>query len=115
MTLVKELLEIAGDRYAVLGREMTKLHEEFIRGRLSDILNCLSQRPVVRGECTLLVTGCPDKTHPPAQDFGKELRDGLISGNEPLSVLSKRIAALYGLSRKMVYEEGLKIKSETDG
>lgn len=115
MTLVKELLEIAGDRYAVLGREMTKLHEEFIRGRLSDILNCLSQRPVVRGECTLLVTGCPDKTHPPAQDFEKELRDGLINGNEPLSVLSKRIAALYGLSRKMVYEEGLKIKSETDG
>ncbi len=115
LTLVKELLEIAGDRYAVLGREMTKLHEEFIRGRLSDILSGLSQRPVVRGECTLLVAGCPDKKDPPSQDFEKELRDGLINGHERLSLLSKRIAAEHGLSRKMIYEKGLKIKSETGG
>ena len=94
---------------------MTKLHEEFIRGRLSDILNGLSQRPVIKGECTLLVAGCTDKKDLPSQDFEKELRDGLINGNERLSVLSKRIAAEHGLSRKMVYEEGLKIKSETDG
>lgn len=114
LTLVKELLEIAGDRYAVLGREMTKLHEEFIRGNLSRILKCLSERPVVRGECTLLVEGLSGKKNPPSRDFEKELRNGLINGDDRLSVLSKRIAARYGLSRNTVYEEGLKIKAEID-
>ncbi|MBW1866349.1 MAG: 16S rRNA (cytidine(1402)-2'-O)-methyltransferase [Deltaproteobacteria bacterium] len=115
LTLVKELIEIAGDRNAVLGREMTKLHEEFIRGNLSDILKCLTDRPAVKGECTLLVDGYPGKKEPLSRDFEQELRDGLINGNDRLSILSKRIAAKYGITRNMVYEEGLKIKSEIDG
>lgn len=114
LTLVKDLLEIAGDRHAVLGREMTKLHEEFIRGNLSGILECLSQRPVVKGECTLLVEGHLKKKDTLPQDFEKELRDGLIHGRDRLSLLSKQIAAKYGLSRNIVYEEGLKIKSGID-
>jgi len=114
LTLIKELLEITGDRYAVLGREMTKLHEEFIRGNLSEILKNLSMRPVVKGECTLLVEGNLGKKAPLSRDFEKELHDGLINGNDRLSILSKRIAAKYGLSRNRVYEEGLKIKSEID-
>ena len=35
-TFIKELVDVMGDRYGVLCREMTKLHEEFIRGRLSE-------------------------------------------------------------------------------
>lgn len=112
LNLVKELLEIAGDRYAVLGREMTKLHEEFIRGNLSDILKCLSERPVIKGECTLMVEGNTGKNHTLSQDFRKELRYDLINGSDRLSILSKRIAAKYGVPRNIVYGEGLKIKSE---
>ena len=115
LALVNELFEITGDRYAVLGREMTKLHEEFIRGNLSDISKRLTERPVVKGECTLLVEGCPEKKKPLSQDYEKDLRSGLITGQDRLSILAKQIAARYGLSRNRVYEEGLKIKSEIDG
>src|SRR2546427_8502282 len=50
--------ELLGDRAACLAREVTKLHEEFLRGKLSEIAASLEQRPA-RGEITLLI-GAPD-------------------------------------------------------
>jgi 16S rRNA (cytidine1402-2'-O)-methyltransferase len=51
---VADALEILGDRPACLAREVTKLHEEFRRGKLSVIAVSLNERPA-RGEITLLV------------------------------------------------------------
>jgi 16S rRNA (cytidine1402-2'-O)-methyltransferase len=52
-----DAMEMLGDREAALGRELTKLHEEVIRGRLSAIL----ERPGdPRGEYTVVVSGKPD-------------------------------------------------------
>jgi 16S rRNA (cytidine1402-2'-O)-methyltransferase len=51
---VVEAREILGDRNACLAREVTKLHEEFRRGRLSEIAASLAERPA-RGEITLLI------------------------------------------------------------
>lgn len=51
---VADALEILGDRPACLAREVTKLHEEFRRGKLSVIAASLNERPA-RGEITLLV------------------------------------------------------------
>jgi len=50
-------LDVLGDREAAVGRELTKLHEEVIRGRLSAILERLS---VPRGEFTVVVAGRSD-------------------------------------------------------
>ncbi len=51
---VGDALEILGDRPACLAREVTKLHEEFRRGKLSVIAHSLEERPA-RGEITLLI------------------------------------------------------------
>jgi len=51
---VAEALEVLGDRPACLAREVTKLHEEFLRGKLSEILASLEERPA-RGEITLIL------------------------------------------------------------
>ena len=51
---VTEARQILGDRNACLAREVTKLHEEFRRGRLSEIAASLAERPA-RGEITLLI------------------------------------------------------------
>ncbi|MGD8888117.1 MAG: 16S rRNA (cytidine(1402)-2'-O)-methyltransferase, partial [Desulfobacterales bacterium] len=53
--LLEEMLAVLGNRSAVLAREMTKLHEEFLRGRLTEIAENLKKRPEIKGECTLLV------------------------------------------------------------
>jgi 16S rRNA (cytidine1402-2'-O)-methyltransferase len=51
---VADALEILGDRPACLAREVTKLHEEFLRGKLSEIAAALEKRPA-RGEITLIL------------------------------------------------------------
>ena len=56
---IKQLLDILGDRPAVICRELTKIHEETIRGTLSSLLNLQSERKL-KGECVLLI-GKDDK------------------------------------------------------
>jgi len=51
---VADAQEILGDRSACLAREVTKLHEEFRRGKLSELAASLAERPA-RGEITLLI------------------------------------------------------------
>jgi 16S rRNA (cytidine1402-2'-O)-methyltransferase len=62
-----DLLALWGDRRVVLGRELTKMHEEVFRGSLSEAIQRFAADPP-RGEVTLLVagaTGKPDGPSPP--------------------------------------------------
>jgi 16S rRNA (cytidine1402-2'-O)-methyltransferase len=50
------VVEILGaDRHVVIAREVTKLHEEFLRGRAGEVLETLKSRDGVKGEITLLI------------------------------------------------------------
>lgn len=111
-TLIEELLEIFGDRPAVLAREMTKIHEEFLRGNLAKLSAVLEQRASVRGECTLLIGG---RQRGPAQiteAVTDEIREALSTSGKRLSEIVKEIAGNTGLSRSKVYEEALKMKKK---
>ena len=55
---LEALLEVLGDREVVVGREMTKLHEEVWRGTVSEALEHFAKR---RGEFTLVVAGAEKK------------------------------------------------------
>jgi 16S rRNA (cytidine1402-2'-O)-methyltransferase len=51
-----DIVEILGsDRHIVVAREVTKLHEEFLRGRAGEILDALKSRGEIKGEITLLI------------------------------------------------------------
>jgi len=55
---LKQLAERLGpERQACVAREISKLHEEFIRGSLSEIIHNLEERPKIKGEITLVVSG----------------------------------------------------------
>ena len=56
---IKQILDIIGDRPAVICRELTKIHEEKIRGTLSSLLELLNSKKL-KGECVLLI-GKDDK------------------------------------------------------
>ncbi|MEC9050453.1 MAG: 16S rRNA (cytidine(1402)-2'-O)-methyltransferase [Candidatus Neomarinimicrobiota bacterium] len=51
---LKDLLEVLGDRPAVVSRELTKLHEEIKRGTLSELLSYFTVK-TPRGECVILI------------------------------------------------------------
>ncbi|HEU4342471.1 MAG TPA: 16S rRNA (cytidine(1402)-2'-O)-methyltransferase [Candidatus Binatia bacterium] len=53
---LEDLCEILGDREAVLAREVSKIHEEFWRGRLADAAREASERNII-GEITLVIKG----------------------------------------------------------
>lgn len=53
--ILEDMKEVLGDRRAVMCRELTKIHEEFIRGTLSTIENNFDKKPP-KGEITLVVS-----------------------------------------------------------
>jgi len=112
LAFMKELSSVMGDRYGVLCREMTKLHEEFLRGCLSELIDTLSLRPAIKGECTLLVKGCENNKDVSKDVIRAELIEALDKKGGKISEASRIIAKKYGLSKNRVYDEALKRKAE---
>jgi 16S rRNA (cytidine1402-2'-O)-methyltransferase len=53
---LQDIAEILGDtRLIVVARELTKVHEEFLRGKAAEVLKNLQQRDAIKGEITLLI------------------------------------------------------------
>ncbi len=51
------------ERRVCIARELSKLHEEYLRGTLAECLQQLQQRPSIRGECVVVVEGCTREGH----------------------------------------------------
>ena len=56
---LKSMYEILGDREAVIARELTKLNEEYIRGKLGELVNINSDTLI--GEMVIIVSGCHEE------------------------------------------------------
>ncbi|TVQ35771.1 MAG: 16S rRNA (cytidine(1402)-2'-O)-methyltransferase [Spirochaetaceae bacterium] len=54
--LLRDLLDIESEATVLIGREMTKLHEEYLFGSVAAVLEQLSGRASIKGEITLLVS-----------------------------------------------------------
>jgi 16S rRNA (cytidine1402-2'-O)-methyltransferase len=114
--------EVLGDRQAALARELTKVHEEFIRGRLSEIGERLSAQGA-RGEMTLIidVADGPEETEPGA---GKDDSVGAGSLTEHVqrvmeeglsrSEALKQAARSRGLTRRAAYRQLLEEKQKNE-
>ena len=55
LTSLNEALDLLGNRPAAIGRELTKLHEEILRGPLADLLEELRGRPSLKGEFVVVL------------------------------------------------------------
>ena len=116
LTFLEEVVSSIGDRPAVLAREMTKLHAEFIRGSVSEILETLEAKPETKGECTLLVGGCQKEKAVGRAVVKAEITSALEKQKGGLSDIAKTIAQKYGLSKKEVYEMALAARGQkTEG
>ncbi len=104
---LSDMLEVLGDRRAVLARELTKLHEEVLRGGLRDIIENVRPR-TLKGEITLLVEGASEAPHEPtvlsvSDHVALLVREDGISKKEAIA----KVAKLRGLPKRDVYRETL--------
>lgn len=104
--------EVMPGRRAALVRELTKLHEEIVRGRAPELAASIAAREEVRGECVIVIAA-PDveeltvrraEAAGPERTLEEEIAAGLAAG-EPKSALAKRLARAFGLSRAEVYDK----------
>lgn len=63
-----DLLAVLGDRHTCLARELTKLHEEWLRGPLSQLRARYSHQNEPRGEYTLVIAGAPQASYSHAEE-----------------------------------------------
>ena len=54
---LEALVAVMGDRHLAVARELTKIHEEILRGTAEEVLVELNTRPTIKGEVTLLIAG----------------------------------------------------------
>lgn len=108
-----DALEILGDRQASLARELTKLHEQFVRGKLSELVAHFdSNQP--RGEMTLVIAGNEKDNLLPVETGSINEQVGrLVLGGASRSDAIKLAAKSRGLSKRDAYQLMLNEK-ETD-
>jgi 16S rRNA (cytidine1402-2'-O)-methyltransferase len=94
--------QLLGDRPVVVARELTKIHEEFLRGPAAEVRAQLAARDALKGEFTLLIAKAmappPDDT-PLDQAVAALVRDGT-----PRMDAIKQVARRRGLSKREVYD-----------
>jgi 16S rRNA (cytidine1402-2'-O)-methyltransferase len=107
-----ELAQLLGDRRACVAREITKVHEEFVRGTLSELARAY-QGAEVLGEIVLVVEGRAGAERWREEEVQRALEDGLGRG-EKLKELATETARRAGWSGQEVYRLGLKsLKKQT--
>lgn len=94
------------DRRASLGRELTKVHEEHVRGTLAELAARYAVEPP-RGECTLVVQG--GRVQAPPVDIEAELTKLLASGLGPKDAAA-RLVVLTGKPRRQLYQLALSLQ-----
>ena len=96
------------DRRASVGRELTKLHEEHVRGTLAELVARYDREPP-RGEVTLVVAG--GTALAPPVDIEAELRRLLDSGLGPKDAAA-RLVVVTGKPRRQLYQLALSLQRE---
>ncbi|MBE8832712.1 16S rRNA (cytidine(1402)-2'-O)-methyltransferase [Enterococcus hirae] len=100
------MLTVFGNRQVVLCRELTKIHEEYLRGSIEELLDYIEEHSV-KGECCLLVEGNTGSEEPQTQIEGslKEQVEQLIALGEKTNAAIKAVAVKNGLKKQEVYRQ----------
>ncbi len=109
-TLLPEALDVLGERPAAIARELTKLHEETVRGTLAALAERFGEESV-RGEVVVVIGGAT--TSEPDLDVLVEEARGLLHAGTSARDAADRVAERHGVSANRVYRRLLEPISGT--
>lgn len=96
---LQDLLAIFGTRQTVIARELTKLHEEYIRGRLDELVEI--DKKSLLGEMVLIVSGNMDETSVDLASLVTEMKD--LAKSQSKREIAAIISEKYHLKKNDVY------------
>lgn len=105
---LRDIEETLGPRPVVVARELTKIHEEFLRGTAGEVAAVLDTRMSVKGEITLLIGRAT--APPPDETPVNEAVDALMRGGMSRMDSIKAVARRRGLAKREVYDELERLK-----
>lgn len=107
---LRDALAILGDRQACLGRNLTKPHERYQRGALSQLVGELEAEGEVRGECTIVIGGAAKAPGGSNSSEAEEDARVLLAGGAPARAIQDLLVARHGLTRRAAYALVLSLK-----
>jgi 16S rRNA (cytidine1402-2'-O)-methyltransferase len=102
LAALEDIEEVMGVRQVVVARELTKLHEEFLRGTAAEVRAQLAARPAVKGEITLLIAKAErgvTATDIPIEDAVRAIEAEGVPRMEAI----KRVAKARGIGKREIY------------
>ena len=100
---LENMLAVYGDRKVVLVRELTKIHEEYQRGLISELLAYTAEHPP-KGECLLIVAGAAEEApHDISQEQILAEIDLLVEAGSKKNQAIKEVAKKYGRNKSELY------------
>ena len=106
-----DMLKIFGDREIAMARELTKVHEEFRRGKLSEIVGPLDDHEI-KGELVIVVQGATGEAVISDAELQVTIRH-LVGEGMGVKEIAELLGERYGLAKKHVYRLALEVKAPT--
>ena len=114
MSFLEQLSDIFGNRNIVVLRELTKAHEEILRGNVNDIITELSCREI-KGEFTIITEGIEKDN--PENEMPDELIDtikSMLNKSQSLKDIATSISESHNIRYRVAYKNVLEIKREME-
>jgi len=105
---LRDIVAILGaERHVIIAREVTKVHEEFVRGRADNVLERMRNRGEPKGEITLLIGKAEEipAVQSSAQGVASRVRELMRVEQLEEKVALKQAAKEFGLSKSAAYRE----------
>jgi 16S rRNA (cytidine1402-2'-O)-methyltransferase len=112
VALLDDLAERSGGaRQVVVARELTKLHEEVVRGTLEEVAEYYRESGV-RGEVAVVLAGAPPSSAAVDEEAAAALAAALLGEGGRPSVVAREVSRRLGLARNVAYEIVQRLKEE---
>ena len=107
-TLEDVIAILGSDRHIVVAREVTKLHEEFLRGRAVEVFEQFKSRGSVKGEITLLIAKAESREQTAESSLvsvAQRVREIMSAENADEKTALKKVAKERGIGKSEAYRE----------
>lgn len=105
--------EVLGSRPIAVARELTKVHEEVLRGTAAEVRAALAERDAVLGEIALVVGGAPPQPRGALDPEVVALVHGLVDAGVSPPAIRDAVSGALGAPRRAVYQEALARRGST--